>query len=47
MHSTNIVETLLHDIDNDLKCWEVDLATSKVAFVFGNMCDGGGVASQL
>jgi hypothetical protein len=46
-NSTNIVETFLRDIDNDLECWEVDLASSKVAFIFGNICDGGGATSQL
>lgn len=46
-NSTNIVDALLHDIDNDSECWEVDIAFSRVALVFGNMCDGGGVASQL
>jgi hypothetical protein len=46
-NSTNVVKALLHDIDNDLECWEVNLASSRVALVFGNMCDGGGAASQL
>jgi hypothetical protein len=44
-NSTNIVEAFLHDIDNDLECWEVDLASSRVAFVFRNMCDGKGITS--
>jgi len=43
----NIAEALLHDIDNDSECWEMDLASSRVALVFENMCNGGGVASQL
>jgi len=43
--STNGAKALLHDIDNDSECWEVDLAFSRVAFVFGNMCDGGGATS--
>jgi len=45
--STNVVKALLHDIDNDLECWEVNLASSKMALVFGNMCDGGSATSQL
>ncbi len=45
--STDVAEALLRDIDNDSECWEVDLASSGVALVFGNLCDGGGAASQL
>jgi hypothetical protein len=45
--STDVTEALLHDIDNDSKCWEVDLASSRMALVFGHMCDGGGATSQL
>jgi hypothetical protein len=45
--STYVAKALLHDIDNDSECWEVDLASLGVAVVFGNMCDGGGATSQL
>jgi hypothetical protein len=46
-NSTDVGKTFLHDNDNDSKCWEVDLASLGLALIFGNMCDGGGAASQL
>jgi hypothetical protein len=44
--SINVVEDLLCDIECDLECWEMDLRSSKVvvgssrmALVFGNLCE--------
>jgi hypothetical protein len=35
--SKDFIEVPLHDIDNDSECWEVDLASSRMALVFGNL----------